>query len=377
MTNFYQHTLQKLQRLQTPHSGYHWNGITRSYFEGWYFRVTLPEIAQTFAFMYSIEDPIGGQSNSGGAVQILGIDEEYLSRTFPNVKKFWASHNSLSLGHWRETRNKEQGTSNEQQGTSNKERATSSEEIIKSRKEGYQVTASLNQGCIYDPRHQQYCRWEYQIQPLYGWGNPRLTQQATAGWLSYLPVFDPGWQILMAHGLATGWIEWQGEKYQFTDAPAYSEKNWGTSFPKKWFWINCNSFTNTYNLALTAAGGVRQVFWGEELVGMIGIHYQGQFIEFVPENSQVSWQIQPWGKWRMEAIKGDLVVTLIGTTDLPGTYVRTPTAKGLVFNCRDTTKGKLSLKLRYQGKIILNANSCLAGLEIGGSPWDETFNIEH
>lgn len=331
-------------RLQTPHSGYHWDNITKNFFEGWYFRVTLPEILQTFAFMYSISDPIGEQTNSGGAVQILGIDEEYLSRTFPDVKQFWASRDSLDLEHWRENR-----------------------------KEGYKVTSKLNQGCIYDPRNKQYCRWEYQVQPLYGWGNPRLAQQATAGWLSYLPVYDPGWQILMAHGLATGWIEWQGKKYEFIDAPAYSEKNWGTSFPKKWFWINCNSFTDQYNLALTAVGGVRQVLWWEELVGMIGIHYQGQFIEFMPENSQISWQVQPWGEWRMTAIKKDIMVTLIGTTDLPGTYVRTPTAQGLVFNCRDTTKGNLSLEFRYQGKIVLSANSYLAGLEIGGSPWDETF----
>ncbi len=366
LENFQLHNRQALQtrqRLQTPHSGYHWDGITKSYFEGWYFRVTLPEIAQTFAFMYSIEDPIGGQSNSGGAVQILGIDEEYLSRTFPDVKQFWASRNSLGLGHSRKTRK----IGRRQKDDPLRE---DSEPLVT---EGYKVTASLNQGCIYDPRHQQYCRWEYQVQPLYGWGDPRLTQQATAGGLSYLPVFDPGWQILMAHGLATGWIEWQGEKYQFTDSPAYSEKNWGTSFPKKWFWINCNSFTKEYNLALTAGGGVRQVLWWEELVGMIGIHYQGRFYEFVPENSQVSWQIQPWGEWRMEAIKENFVVTLIGTTDLPGTYVRTPTAKGLVFNCRDTTKGKLSLRLRYQGKIIINANSCFAGLEIGGHPWNEMF----
>ncbi len=58
--------------LQTPHSGYHWDGNSDRFFEGWYFRVTLPEIGETFAFMYSIEDPIGGQPHSGGAAQILG-----------------------------------------------------------------------------------------------------------------------------------------------------------------------------------------------------------------------------------------------------------------------------------------------------------------
>ena len=71
----------------TPHSGYHWDGKAQSFFEGWYFRITLPEIEQTFAFMYSIADPIGGKSNSGGAAQILGIEEQYLCRTFPDVKQ--------------------------------------------------------------------------------------------------------------------------------------------------------------------------------------------------------------------------------------------------------------------------------------------------
>ena len=70
---------------QTPHSGYQWDESPRRFFEGWYYRVTLPEINQTFAFMYSIEDPIGGKPHSGGAAQVLGIDDEYIWRTFPDV----------------------------------------------------------------------------------------------------------------------------------------------------------------------------------------------------------------------------------------------------------------------------------------------------
>jgi hypothetical protein len=56
---------------QPPHSGYHWDGITPRFFEGWYFRVMIPPLADGFAFMYSIQDPRGGQVNSGGAVQIF------------------------------------------------------------------------------------------------------------------------------------------------------------------------------------------------------------------------------------------------------------------------------------------------------------------
>ncbi|MGC1527777.1 MAG: tocopherol cyclase family protein, partial [Phormidesmis sp.] len=69
----------------SPHSGYHWRGqgfSANRFFEGWYLRLTLPDVAQTFAFMYSIDDPAAGTEHSGGAAQILGPDESYYCRSF-------------------------------------------------------------------------------------------------------------------------------------------------------------------------------------------------------------------------------------------------------------------------------------------------------
>ena len=99
------------------HEGYHWQGQTSRFFEGWYFRLTLPSVSvlsgsqallsvnesagETFAFMYSIDDPAGGQDHSGGAAQILGPGETYYCRSLPDVTKFWAWPHQLGLGHWR------------------------------------------------------------------------------------------------------------------------------------------------------------------------------------------------------------------------------------------------------------------------------------
>ena len=350
--------------LQTPHSGYHWDGTSERFFEGWYFRVTIPEIAQTFAFMYSIEDPIGKRKNSGGAVQILGIDEEYMCRTFPNTDRFWAANNSLALGHW--------GKSN----LNCQPQLLHPAKFEHNLQQGYQVTSRLNQGYIFNPGNDNYCRWLYQIKPIYGWGNPDFFQEATAGLLSYFSIFEPGWQVLMAHGLARGWIDWKGKVYQFVDAPAYSEKNWGCSFPNKWFWINCNSFKEENNLSLTAVGSSRKVLGYLEEVGIIGIHYQNKFYQFAPWNSQITWQVLPWGRWQMQATKGELQVLIIGSTKLSGNYVRVPTEQGLIFGCRDTTKGELRLELdKKNGDSILKANSSVAGLEIGGSSWNSEYII--
>jgi tocopherol cyclase len=351
-----------MKDLRTPHSGYHWHDRDDRFFEGWYYRVTIPELAKSFAFMYSIDDPIGDRLHSGGAAQILTSEDEYLCRTFPDLNKFWAAKSHLELGHWGKT-------------DLNKQPQLLTPSAFKQNiHQGYQATATLNQGLIRDPSSNSYCRWLYQIEPIYGWGNPQLPQQATAGLLSYLPIFEPGWQILMAHGLATGAIDWNGKYYEFTNVPAYMEKNWGRSFPQKWFWINCNSFTEESDLALTAVGGKRQVLWWKESPGLIGLHYQGKFYQFVLWNAEISWQVQPWGEWKMQAYSREYQIEIMGETEDLGSLVRVPTENGLAFCCRDTMQGQLSLELREAtGKIIVKASSSLAGLEIGGAPWEQAW----
>ena len=356
----------RLHPLQTPHSGYHGTTLRGRFFEGWYFRVTLPEVGQTFAFMHSIEDPRGGQPHSGGAIQILGPEDQYLCRTFPDPQLFWAWPEGLGLGHWR---------------SSDPAPPTDPQFLLPSDfdrhiTEGYQATATWHQGQIYDPRRNDTVRWRYATESVYGWGRPHRPQQSTAGWLSQFQIFEPGWQVLMAHGLATGWIEWQGKRYPFTHAPAYSEKNWGGSLPQKWFWLHCNAFDRA-DLTLTAGGGRRQVITWMEEVAMVGIHYQGQFYEFVPWNATLRWHIAPWGSWCLRAERPDYVVELSGHTDRPGTPLRTPTQEGLIFRCRETAHGHLSLTLwRKRGPTLtleLMAQSHQASLETGGGPWEEDW----
>ncbi len=114
-----------------------------------------------------------------------------------------------------------------------------------------------------------------------------------------------------------------------------------------------------------------------ESAALIGIHYQGKFYEFVPWNSEVSWQIQPWGSWQMQARNSHYEVELTASTDQPGTPLRAPTERGLIFFCRDTMQGQLSLELRERhngkSKTILKARSSVCGLETGGQPWEETW----
>ncbi len=332
--------------FKVPHSGYHYgfNPCDRRYFEGWYYRLTLPQIKQSFAFMYAIDDPQGGTKFSGGSVQVVGIDDQHIWRSLPQTQDFFASSDRLFLNHWN------------------------------SKGEGYSASAAYNKGKISNPTSLG-CTWDFQIQPINTWGSS-AKPLATMGMLSYLPIFEPGWQILMAHGLASGFVDWDHSIYEFQNAPVYIEKNWGRAFPSKWFWLQCNAFDNYPNLTLTAAGGVRKFLGYPTDVAMIGIHNQDRFYRFMPDNSEIYCNVQPWGSWQIQGFNTNRErVEIIATTEHSGTWVMAPTELGLKFCCRDTTKGKIRISL-YSDQDLIFAASEQGGLEIGGQNWEKSWNFK-
>ena len=179
----------------------------------------------------------------------------------------------------------------------------------------------------------------------------------------------------MAHGLASGQIQWQGKTYVFEREPAYAEKNWGGAFPSKWFWLQCNAFADAPGLSITAAGGVRDVLFWQENVGLIGIHYQGEFYEFFSTKTAFTWTVDPWGYWHLTACDRRYRVEITGRTSDEGAYVRVPTRQSLQWLCRDTTHGELRVQLQtISGEMVVEATSNLAGLEVGGGPWDMAWS---
>ncbi len=83
---------------------------------------------------------------------------------------------------------------------------------------GFQASATLQQGAIVAEESGAggpplstvgSASWCLNITPVSGWGNDRGSQQATAGWLSTLAVFEPHWQVrgeVPANGVYRGLI---------------------------------------------------------------------------------------------------------------------------------------------------------------------------
>ncbi|KAL2612320.1 hypothetical protein R1flu_024012 [Riccia fluitans] len=385
----------KDRQSRTPHSGYHFDGSSRRFFEGWYFKVSIPKVEDSFAWMYTVAEP-GALSNStssddgnstgpkfhGTGAQVMGAKDQYLFQYDKTVRNFWGSRDELALGH----------TFVPKFGKVPPICELEPEEFVNRVEEGFQVTPTWHQGFLRDNGQSPHMktvdtiRWEYSTRPLYGWGDNGKSQKATAGWLAAFPVFEPHWQICMAAGYSTGWIEWGDERYEFEDAPSYVEKNWGGSFPLKWFWLQSNIFEGVAgSIALTCGGGRRGlplIPGAHENVALVGIHYCGKFYEFVPWTGTVEWDIAPWGSWKISAENKQYKVRVDAVCDVPGVYLRCPTVeRGLTPLCQDTFFGKLRLQLCERSKngadkVILDVTSDQSALETGGGPWDSNWQCK-
>lgn len=65
------------------------------------------------------------------------------------------------------------------------------------------------------------------------------------GFFAYFPKMECNHGIVSMNHMLHGILNINKEEINFNDGKGYIEKDWGTSFPKKYIWIQCNSFKNS------------------------------------------------------------------------------------------------------------------------------------
>ncbi len=233
----------------------------------WYLRAVLPKTSESFAFMFSVE---ANSNGTNGTVQVAGPDDKnYVHQLCGGLTGFCASSKLLNMCHW--------GSSSTAAGSP---RFLSLSEFERHITTGYQLSANECAGHI-PVGSSGRIQWGFDFMPVISWGDRDQQPRCTATWVSRFPIFEPGYQILMAHGIATGGkVRYCGKLYEMKGARVYAEKNWGASFPSKWWWMQANAFRSNHSLSVTAVGAKRMIMAWEETIGMIAIHLDGSLYEF-------------------------------------------------------------------------------------------------
>lgn len=96
------------------------------------------------------------------------------------------------------------------------------------------------------------------------------------GWLSKAPGLPCYHHIIQMGTPATGKVEWKSRTFEILQGRVYIEKDWGTSFPRKWNWLQSLAFQNGSN-SLSAVTSSVSLFGLPIPAGMAAYELDGAY----------------------------------------------------------------------------------------------------
>lgn len=316
---------------------YHWAGQD-PYFEGWYFKVSEPETGRSHLFIYAVYNP-SGDSPESCAFMMAGINSEEYDRLvqarYP-LSDFFSSTTVFD---------------------------TRIGSVIQARGDSEALHAS---GIVID--NGTTCSWEIDFAITDPW-------KRTMGWMSLLPDLQTYWHVGAMSARASGWVAWDGERYEFQDCPGYQEKNWGDEFPETWFWIQANDFDDPEACCLSVGGASMPIGPLDLDACGIGFRFRDRLYTFsYPQQpARISSHVGP-GLWQVQASRGRHRIFIDAQCD-PASLLNllNPTVDGIEQWTWESTRGTVRVRLQERRagrwRDLVDTESGLAGTEFGGRQW--------
>lgn len=222
------HNYRKRWRATWNPDMYHGWGKSRSYFEGWYFKLVDP--AERFAFAVIPGISYGKDGKSHAFIQVL------------DGKKCTATYHEFASANFQPSG---------------------------------ETFALLLDGNLFSahsiklnlPELQGELHW----QDRHPWPK-MLGAPGIMGWYSFVPFMECYHGVVSVHHTLQGALQVYGEPVDFNGGKGYIEKDWGSSFPSSWIWMQTNHFDAAHPVSLSAS--VAKIPW-------LGSHFIGYIVGFL------------------------------------------------------------------------------------------------
>ncbi len=300
---------------------YHGWGVTKSYFEGWYFKIVDPAEKFVFAIIPGISYDQTGASHA--FIQVL------------DGKKCQASYHQFPT------------------------------EAFQPQEDKFALQLGNNFFSATELRLDlPELKGTLQLQQLHPWPK-MLGAPGIMGWFSFVPFMECYHGVVSVHHRLQGTLEVHGEKTVFDQGIGYTEKDWGTSFPSSWIWVQTNHFSTTEPISLMAS--VARIPWlGSHFIGyIVGFQWQGKLYRFATYTGA-----------SMTAALGERQVTLafkdrryrleIVATPGPGADLLSPISGQMTGKVNESMQATVSVTLYDRDQLVFSSEGRNAGLEVAG-----------
>ncbi|HOV12828.1 MAG TPA: tocopherol cyclase family protein [Spirochaetota bacterium] len=194
----------------------------------------------------------------------------------------------------------------------------------------------------------------------------KLLSPGIMGWYGLVGFMECYYHVLSFKHRINGFININGETIDFDDGWGYIEKNWGTSFPSSWVWIQSNQFNENENSAFMFS--VAKIpFLNMKFNGFVGgLLHNNKFYPFATYNGSKIKNISINDNSVNIEIASTKYLLKINAERKNGFYLPYPTNSGMDGKILESLKSNLTIELseKKSGNLIFKGNSDFTGLEI-------------
>jgi hypothetical protein len=184
------------------------------------------------------------------------------------------------------------------------------------------------------------------------------------GWYSFVPFMECKHGIISVNHDLTGNLVINSNRINFSGGKGYIEKDWGTSFPEAWIWIQANNFQNR-NTSLTFS--LAKIPWrGRFFIGFISfLYYNNDFHIYSTYNNSVISEISNTGK----SVELTLVnkQSILKITAIKNTFgeLRAPASGDMSRRIKESIDSEVTVSLHdKKNNLLYKDSSKRAGLEL-------------
>jgi len=197
-----------------------------------------------------------------------------------------------------------------------------------------------------------------------------LVSPGIMGWYSFVPYMECKHGVVSVNHNLRGHLTLNGRSIDLNDGKGYIEKDWGTSFPEAWIWIQSNNFSD-HNTSFTFS--LAKIPWlGRFFMGFISFLYlNGKFFLFSTYNKSVIEQINHDRSSVTLSMKNNHSILRIKVIKNRFGELRAPASGDMSRRIKESIDSTVELTLYdIHGNLIYEDTGKRAGLEV----IEEIFN---
>lgn len=194
-----------------------------------------------------------------------------------------------------------------------------------------------------------------------------LLSPGVMGWYRFVPKMECYHGVLSFNHHIKGWIETDGVRRDFSGGRGYCEKDWGTSMPASWIWLQSNHFEETEASLFVS---IAKIPWlGGWFPGFIaGFYHKGEIYRFATYTGAKLVRLEITPEKIYIVFKGSGMILEIEAIRAEGVGLPAPVFGEMKAIIKEALSSSVKIVLKtINGKIIYEGSGVNAGLEVVGN----------